>query len=112
MLIPPNSLTPTQNITFLLKLNTSLTATYLILTFQNQLATFTNPLQSPSATIYIEGYDYYPIDLSSLTSFGILGLIVALVGLFKNPYMLDFAQTLYLVGLVNCHFPYNLASFL
>jgi len=43
---------------------------------------------------------------------GSLALTVALSGLFKNPYMIDFAQTLYLVGLVNCHFPSNLASFL
>ena len=41
-----------------------------------------------------------------------LTLLVALVGIAKNPYMVDFAQTLFLVGLVNYHFPYNLASFL
>lgn len=52
------------------------------------------------------------MNLADLRSFGVLGLIVAIVGLFKNPYMLDFAQTLFLVGLVNSHFPSNFASFL
>lgn len=41
-----------------------------------------------------------------------LALLVALLGLGKNPYMVDFAQTLFLVGLVDSHFPFHLASFL
>jgi len=104
--------TGSRNITFLLNMNSSISSTYLSVTFQNQLYTFYNPLQNANSTLYLEGYDYYPTDLTNLGSFGIFGLIVALVGLFKNPYMLDFAQTLFLVGLVNCHFPFNLASFL
>lgn len=39
-------------------------------------------------------------------------MVVAVVGLAKNPYMVDFAQTLFLVGLVDSHFPFHLASFL
>jgi hypothetical protein len=50
--------------------------------------------------------------LPDLSIFGSLALLVALGGLAKNPYMVDFAQTLFLVGLVDCHFPFHLASFL
>ena len=100
------------NLTFKINVQQSLTATYLNLTFQNQLATFTNPLQEASSTVFIEGYDYYPTDLPDLSNLGIFALIVALFGLAKNPFMLDFAQTLFLVGLVNYHYPFNLASFL
>ena len=41
-----------------------------------------------------------------------LALVVALLGLGKNPFMTDFAQMLFLVGLVDCHYPSNLAGLL
>ena len=50
--------------------------------------------------------------MADLSGLGIFVLLIALIGLGKNPYMLDFAQTLFLMGLVNAHYPGNLASFL
>ncbi len=50
--------------------------------------------------------------MSSLKALGIISLISALIGLFKNPFLTDFAQILFLIGLLNTHYPYNLASFL
>jgi hypothetical protein len=107
-----SNFTGSTNLTFLLKPTASLTATYLTVSFQNQLATFNNPLQKASSTVYIAGYDKYPDGLMDLSMLGVLALLVAVVGLAKNPYMVDFAQTLFLVGLVNFHYPYHLASFL
>jgi len=43
---------------------------------------------------------------------GVFVLICAIVGLYKNPYMTDFAQVLFLMALVNYHYPFHLASFL
>ena len=100
------------NITFIVNTKTSLTATYLTVTFQNQLTTFNNPLQAANSTLFIEGYDYYPTDLRDFSNLGVLVLLIAVLGLAKNPFMLDFAQTLFLIGLVNFHYPSNLASFL
>jgi hypothetical protein len=111
-LVAGTSFSGSTNITLRVNTQKSLTATYLTATFQNQLLTFTNPLQRADSTIYVEGYDYYPADLIDLSSLGLLALVVALLGLGKNPYMLDFAQTLFLVGLVDSHYPRNLASFL
>lgn len=37
----------------MLKPTSSLAATYLTVSFQNQLATFHNPLQAASSTVYI-----------------------------------------------------------
>lgn len=90
----------------------SLTSAYLTVSFTNQLLTFANPLQKADCTIYVDGFDYYPPDLPNWGGLGLLTLIVALIGLGKNPYMIDFAQTLFLIGLVDCHFPTHLASFL
>jgi hypothetical protein len=111
-LVGGTNFTGSTNITFLLKPTQSLTATYLSVSFQNQLATFHNPLQAASSTVYVEGYDAYSSDLADMSTLAILTLFVALLGLAKNPYMLDFAQTLFLIGLVNFHYPSNLATFL
>jgi hypothetical protein len=40
----------------------------------------------------------------------LLLLACALIGMVKNPYMTDFAQLVYLMALVNLHYPKNLAS--
>ena len=45
--------TGSTNLTFLLNLKQSIQATYLTVTFQNQLATFSNPLQVASSTVFI-----------------------------------------------------------
>ena len=95
-----------------MELTESLSATYLSISFDEQLKTFKNPLQKASSTIYIEGYDKYDDDLVDLSGLGVFVLVVALIGLGKNPYMLDFAQTLFLMALVDVHYPGNLASFL
>jgi len=42
---------------------------------------------------------------------GTFTLICAIMGLFKNPLMTDFAQNLFLIGLLDIHYPKNLASF-
>ena len=52
-LVAGTNFTGTTNITFLLKMNSSLKSTYLSVTFQNQLTTFYNPLQSSNATVYL-----------------------------------------------------------
>lgn len=39
-------------------------------------------------------------------------LVVALVGLVKNPYMTDFAQLVFVLALNNVHYPLNLRTFL
>ena len=56
--------------------------------------------------------DYYPPELSNMSFFGIFALFSAFLGLFKNPLMTDFAQTLFFIGLLDIHYPKNLASFL
>lgn len=43
-------------------------------------------------------------------SIGFVILACALIGLVKNPYMTDFSQIIYLMALVNLHYPANLAS--
>lgn len=111
-LVAGTSFSGSTNITLRVNTQKSLTASYLTATFQNQLMTFKNPLQRANSTIYVEGYDYYPIDLPDLSSLGLLALLVAFLGIGKNPYMIDFAQTLFLIGLVDAHYPSNLASFL
>jgi len=111
-MIGGTNFTGSTNLTFLLKPTASLTTTDLTVTFQNQLATFNNPLQKKDSTIYVDGYDKYPDGLTDLSMLGMLALLVAMIGLAKNPYMVDFAQTLFLVGLVNFHYPYHMASFL
>jgi len=58
------------------------------------------------------GYDYYPSDLPNLSSLGGFALIAALLGLIKNPFMTDFAQVLFFLGLLDTHYPRHLASFL
>lgn len=47
------------NITFLVSTDKSIQATYLTISFQQPLLTFKNPLQKPSTTILVEGYDKY-----------------------------------------------------
>jgi hypothetical protein len=39
-------------------------------------------------------------------------MIAALMGLIKQPFMTDFAQILFLLGLLDTHYPSHLASFL
>jgi hypothetical protein len=74
------------------------------------LGTFGNPLQRPSKTIMLDGYDLYP-GLPEI-SLGVFLLICALVGIINNPYMVDFAQFVYVMGLVDLHYPRHLASVL
>jgi hypothetical protein len=76
------------------------------------LRTFENPLQRSYTSVKLEGYDYYPTSLSDMSFFGIFSLICAFLGLFKNPLMTDFAQTLFLLGLLTIHYPKNIATFL
>jgi hypothetical protein len=104
--------TGTQNITFLLPVNTSVVATPLNLSFNLPIETFRNPLQKSYSIVQFAGFDYYPTSMPSLTSLGVLALICALMGLIKNPYMTDFSQILFLLGLLDTHYPSHLASFL
>lgn len=104
--------TGSQNITLQIMLNASATASTLNLSFTNPIQTFQNPLQKPYSTMQFAGYDYYPSGLPDLKSLGALALACALVGLFKNPFMTDFAQVLFLLGLLDSHYPSHLASFL
>ena len=78
----------------------------------NPLTTFLNPLQKSHSSLKIEGYDLYPPNLNNMSFFGIFALVCAFLGLFKNPLMTDFAQNLFLIGLLDIHYPKNLASFL
>lgn len=93
-------------------LNYSVAATQLNLSFNRPILTFSNPLQKSYSTIAFEGYDYYPTNLPNLSSFAIVALVCALMGLIKNPYMTDFAQILFFLGLLDTHYPLHLASFL
>lgn len=54
----------------------------------------------------LPGFDIYPQTMSLSIGFLLLGC--ALVGMVKNPYMTDFAQLIYLLALVNLHYPNNL----
>jgi len=47
-----------------------------------------------------------------MSNIGILTLFCAIIGLFKNPYMTDFAQILWILALNNIHYPFNLRTFL
>jgi hypothetical protein len=76
------------------------------------LSTFSNPLQHPSSTLFLEGYDKYPADLSEIDNFGLFALMCAVIGLVKNPYFTDFAQIVFVVALTNIHYPIHLRSFL
>ena len=42
----------------------------------------------------------------------LLALVCALVGLVKNPYITDFGQLIFLLALLNVHYPCHFASFL
>lgn len=101
-----------SNLTFILPLTQSLSETDLQVTFSSSLSTFANPLQKATASILLPGYDYYSASLPSLSSIGILALFCALIGLVKNPFMVDYAQVLFFLGLLDCHYPRQLASFL
>jgi hypothetical protein len=48
----------------------------------------------------------------TLTFSGMFTLISALIGLIKTPYMTDYAQVLFIVGLSNIHYPLHLRSYL
>lgn len=41
-----------------------------------------------------------------------MALFCSLMGLFKNPYMTDFGQLLWILALNNIHYPLNLRTFL
>lgn len=82
------------------------------LSFNLPIETFQNPLQKSYSTIQFNGFDYYPSNLPNLSSLGGFALIAAILGLIKNPFMTDFAQVLYLLGLLDTHYPNHLASFL
>lgn len=48
----------------------------------------------------------------TLTFSGIFTLLCAVIGLIKTPYMTDYAQVLFIVGLSNIHYPLHLRSYL
>jgi hypothetical protein len=100
-----------KNITFLIPVNYSLGQNLITLGFKQPMGTFSNPLQVANASLLLMGYDFYP-KLQDLSIVGVLALLCAVIGLGKNPYMTDFAQSLFLLGLVNVHFPFHLASLL
>ena len=103
-----SSVSSIRNITIELFPDQSISQLSLNVRFLSALATYQNPIQTPSKTIILEGFDIYPV--TKEVSIGFVILACALIGLVKNPYMTDFSQIIYLMALVNLHYPANLAS--